>query len=141
MSVMINATLPRAEEFMALRNQTGWGEIDLETAKMAISGSLGGVSAYENDSLIGMARLIGDGSLNLYIQDVIVLPGFRRQGIARDMLRALITDMQRQFPNSCTIGLLSVAGLEGLYAAFGFNVRPDGPFGAGMHANLGALDC
>ena len=39
------------------------------------------VSAYHEEKLIGMGRLVGDGSMYWYIQDVAVLPEYQRKGI------------------------------------------------------------
>jgi Acetyltransferase (GNAT) family. len=42
----------------------------------------------END-IIGFGRVIGDGGIYLYIQDVIVLPEFQGQGIRKYIMNAI----------------------------------------------------
>ena len=83
-----------------------------------------------------MARIIGDGVLNAYIQDVIIAPDYRGQGVGRAVIQALITDMRNSIPEDCTIGLLAAAGQEGFYSSFSFITRPDKDYGAGMFAKL-----
>jgi len=39
--------------------------------------------------IIGMARVISDGCSDAYIQDVVVLPPYRKQGIGRELISRL----------------------------------------------------
>jgi ribosomal protein S18 acetylase RimI-like enzyme len=52
--------------------------------------------AYAAGSLIGTARVLSDGVCNAYLVDVWTLSEFRRQGIARAMLRRLLDRLPGQ---------------------------------------------
>jgi len=67
----IRHDLPSAEAFKSLRNMAGWGDISLRQAQQVIGNSLHGITAYDRDMAIGMARIIGDGVINTYIQDAV----------------------------------------------------------------------
>jgi predicted GNAT family acetyltransferase len=45
--------------------------------------------AFDGDRLVGMARALSDGICNAYVVDVWTQTGYRRQGIAREILRLL----------------------------------------------------
>lgn len=48
-----------------------------------------GKQTYRNSKcreLLGMARVIGDGGLFYYIQDVIFIPEYQRQGIGTQLM-------------------------------------------------------
>ena len=128
--------LPSAADFKALRDMAGWGDVSLSKARQTIANSLRGVSAYDGKEAIGMARLIGDGVLNAYIQDVVIAPDYRGQGIGKALIQALIIDMRKFMPLDCTVGLLAAKGQEGFYSSFRFISRPDKDYGAGMFAKL-----
>lgn len=43
-------------------------------------------AAYDGDQLVGLLRAVGDGATILFIQDILVLPAYQRQGIGRQLL-------------------------------------------------------
>lgn len=90
-------------------------------------------------ALIGMARVIGDGVLNLYIQDVIIAKGYRSKGLGARVLAQIITDLQSVAPKECTIGLMAAKGQSAFYTRFGFTARPNDKADAGMSAALNTL--
>ena len=132
----IKHELPSAAAFKALRDIAGWGDISLGQAQQALENSLHGVTAYDGETAIGMARVIGDGVINAYIQDVVITPNYRGRGLGKAIILALISDMKQSIPTDCTIGLLAAKGQEGFYSSFSFMTRPDTDYGAGMFAKL-----
>ena len=131
--------LPKAEAFKALRDSAGWGDVSLSQSQLALNTSLHGITVYYNNDPIGMARLIGDGVLNAYIQDVVIAPKYRRQGVGKAIMQALIADMQKLLQANCTIGLMAASSQENFYLSFSFITRPDTDYGAGMFAKLADL--
>ncbi|WP_316014347.1 GNAT family N-acetyltransferase [Roseobacter sp. HKCCA0434] len=127
----LSSDAPPVNEAMRLRAVTGWGAPDAEVLRRALDGSdLHVVARDAEGALIGMARVVGDGALYFYVQDVIVSESWRGRGVARAMVADLVARV-REEPGRC-LGLLAVAGLEGFYESLGFQRRPDGRFGAGM---------
>jgi ribosomal protein S18 acetylase RimI-like enzyme len=52
--------------------------------------------AYAAGNIIGTARILSDGVCNAYMVDVWTLSGFRRQGIARAMIKRLLDRLHGQ---------------------------------------------
>ena len=127
---------PKAEAFKALRDSAGWGDISLKQARQVLKNSRLAVTAYDGKTAIGMARAIGDGVLNMYIQDVVVAPLHQGKGVGRALISSLISDMRVSIADDCTIGLLAAAGQEQFYSSFSFITRPNKDYGAGMFAKL-----
>lgn len=48
------------------------------------------IGAFENEKLLGFIRVIGDGFTIIYIQDIIVLSDFQRQGIGRNLVQLIL---------------------------------------------------
>ncbi|MGA9696870.1 MAG: hypothetical protein WBQ62_10725, partial [Dehalococcoidales bacterium] len=64
--------LPAPEDYNRLRQLVGWGAYERAVIEQTLSNSLYFVCAVKDGEIIGMARIIGDGGIAYYIQDVIV---------------------------------------------------------------------
>ena len=89
----------QAEDFIRLRIQAGFVEIPVEHARKALRNGLMNVSAIYNGELVGMGRLVGDGAMYWYLQEIIILPQFQRKGIGTMIVNHLV-DYARE--NSAT---------------------------------------
>ena len=79
-----------AEEFITLW-ETVWGQgPSLEQTRLAMEHTLFRVSVYDGDTVIAMARMIGDMGLDYYIKDVIVRPEYQGKGIGRLLIYELL---------------------------------------------------
>lgn len=132
MAVELSSLPLTAGEFAELRAACGWGTIDPSIAERALASGLIGVVARDGDRLAGFGRVVGDGVLYFYVQDVIVHPDFRGQGVGRLIVEALLADVLKRAPIGATIGLMAAKGKEGFYQKFGFTRRPTEQLGAGM---------
>ena len=81
-------------DVLALYQAVGWNMYTRDPKKLerAIAQSLSVLGAY--DQLVGLIRAVGDGETILFIQDLLVLPSYQRQGIGRQLVDALVD----QFP-------------------------------------------
>ena len=118
----------QAEDFIRLRIQTGFAEIPVDHARKALQNGLINVSAIYNGELVGMGRLVGDGAMYWYLQEIIILPQFQRKGIGTMIVNHLV-DYARA--NSITgkfttIGGVSAKGKEPFYEKMGFEIISNG---------------
>ena len=67
---------------------------------------------------IGMGRVLSDGVSDGYIQDLVVLPGYRKSGIGRMIVSALLAACQAK--GLGWIGLIAEPGSERFYLPLGF---------------------
>ena len=81
---------------LALYQAVGWNMYTRDPKKLerATAQSLSVLGAYDGDQLVGLIRAVGDGETILFIQDLLVLPSYQRQGIGRQLVNALVD----QFP-------------------------------------------
>ena len=78
------------EEIFPLYEAVGWTNYTSNPTmlKNALEHSLFLISARDEEgNLIGFLRAVGDGFSIVYIQDIIVLPEYHRQGIGTQLLR------------------------------------------------------
>jgi len=82
-----NKTL-KQEEVLHLYNNVNWKAYtkQAETLMEAIQNSLYVLSAWDENTLVGLIRVIGDGCTIIYIQDILVLNTYQRKGIGKALM-------------------------------------------------------
>ncbi len=131
------AVAPSVEDFIQFRADCGWGRISDEQGQKALQNSLHAICAFDLDKMIGFGRLIGDGALNYYVQDLIVGPEYRNGIIGSTILDKLLGEVKaNKLDGNCTVGLMAAVGKEAFYDKFGFINRPTEKFGSGMTMDI-----
>jgi ribosomal protein S18 acetylase RimI-like enzyme len=82
--------------------------------------------------IIGLGRIVGDGGLYFYVQDIIVKPEYRGLGYSRIIMDEVMKFIKVNAKKGSFVGLFAAKGTEGLYEKYGFVIRPNEIFGAGM---------
>ncbi len=79
-------------EILPLYRAVGWSNYyeRPEMLRNAFENSLCVLGAYENERLIGVIRVVGDGYSILFIQDILVYPEYQRRGIGTGLIKALL---------------------------------------------------
>lgn len=80
------------EELVELYNSVSWIAYtqNMEVMENILENSYWYMSAYYENKLIGLIRVIGDGYSIMYIQDILVNPEYQRLGIGTNLIeRAL----------------------------------------------------
>lgn len=118
----------QAEDFVRLRIEAGFAEVPVEHARKALQNGLLNVSAIYHGELVGMGRLVGDGAMYWYLQEIIVLPEFQRKGIGTMIVNHLIDYAKANSITGkfTTIGGVSAKGKEPFYQKMGFDIIPNG---------------
>ena len=110
------------EEIVDLYKSAEWWR-DVPEVRVAVSSIIRGsfcfmVARLPEGRIIGMARAISDGCSDAYIQDVTVLPSYRKQGIGRELVRRLTeycVDRKISW-----IGLVAEPGTRDFYERLGY---------------------
>lgn len=117
--------LPSLEEYKVLCEAVGWGEvINFAAAPASLQRSLYGVVMLDGCRTVGMGRIVGDGAMYYYIQDVAVHPAYQGMGIGRRMLDSLMEWLHTHAPERAFVGLFAAEGREPFYAHYGFMRHP-----------------
>ena len=83
---------PGAQEYHELFVSTGWTrviQVSADDLMIAINNSWYWITAYEDDKLVGVGRVISDGLLYALICDLIVLPANQKHGVGGGILSRL----------------------------------------------------
>lgn len=130
--IEVSKLKPTPEEFAMLRSKVDWGETDLQLANLAIEHSLFHVTARENSKLIGMGRVVGDGALFFYIQDLVVDPDYQRKGIGDLLMEQIEQYLSENTAKGATVGLFAAQGKEAFYSRYCYVERTGNPLGLAM---------
>jgi GNAT superfamily N-acetyltransferase len=130
--IRVEVHTPSPDEYNWLRREAEWPEMDTETCRRCLPESQHVVSAFDGKALVGMGRIVGDGGLCFYIQDVIVARSHRRRGVGTALMDALMEFIAHQAVADTYVGLMSAVGKEEFYTRFGFTIRPTDTLGCGM---------
>ncbi len=117
---------PAVEDYRRLILAVGWNDHSDKAILAALSHSLYCVCLVRGKKVIGCGRVVGDGAIYFYIQDVIVLREYRGLGLGRRMMDAVMGYIERTAEPNAFIGLMAAEGVAGFYERYGFTPRPDG---------------
>lgn len=120
--------------YLNLRKAVDWKIFTEEQAKRAIEGSLLTVTVYDKDIPVGMGRIVGDGAVICYIQDLIVIPEYQGKGVGQMIMESLIDYVKEiRLPDTqIMLDLMCAIGREEFYKKYGFIARPTERLGPGM---------
>jgi len=137
----------KAEDLVSLWVAVGFlddpSKYPLEQAEKAILNGLFNVIAVSEGKVIGMGRLVGDGVMYWYLQEICVVPEYQGKGIGKAIVSRLIAYAeQHSIPGTrVTVGLMAAKDKEPFYEKFGFCKRPNDGAGCGMTKRLYISDC
>ena len=125
---------PSAEEFNYLTNSVGWGTRKNNIIDEALKNTLYSLCVYDDTKLIGYGRIIGDKTIFLYIQDIMVIPAYQNKHIGTKIMENLLKQINvyKKINPDIRTYLGASKGKEPFYEKFGFISRPNGDLGSGM---------
>ena len=82
------------DDVLHLYQAVGWTNYTNQPQMLsqALSHSLATYLARDGEEIVGLVRLIGDGFSSVFIQDLIVLPSYQRQGIGSALMKQALAD-------------------------------------------------
>jgi ribosomal protein S18 acetylase RimI-like enzyme len=124
---------PTVAELRALNAAVGWTDLPEDDGAVArgLGASLFGVVLVgAGGEIAGCARVVGDGGVYFYVQDLIVSPSLQGLGLGDLLLDEVLGYLEQAAPAGATVGLIAAEGKAGFYARRGWAPRPDA--GPGM---------
>lgn len=125
---------PTSEEHNMLSEAVGWGTRDANIVEEALRHTLYSLCVYDDNKLVGYARLIGDKTIFMYIHDVMVIPEYQKKKIGTGIMEHLLAKIEeyKKVNPELRVYLGAAKNKEPFYEKFGFVARPNENLGAGM---------
>ena len=81
-------------DVLHLYQAVGWTNYTNQPQMLAqaLSHSLAIYLARDGEKIVGLVRLVGDGFSSVFVQDLIVLPSYQRQGIGSTLMKQALAD-------------------------------------------------
>ncbi len=121
--IRIEERTPTVEQYQSLRNQTGWYKVADKTVQMGLKHNVFSVVAFDGSNIVGMGRVVGDGAIYFYIQDIIVHKDYRNKGIGGLIMDHILHHLEMNVPRNAFVGLMAAKGTKKFYANHGFVER------------------
>ena len=89
-----NQQLVALDDVLHLYQAVGWTNYTNQPQMLAqaLSHSLATYLARDGEKIVGLVRLVGDGFSSVFVQDLIVLPSYQRQGIGSNLMKEALAD-------------------------------------------------
>ncbi len=89
----------KLEDVLHLYQAVGWTNYTHQSQMLeqALSHSLVIYLALDGDAVVGLIRLVGDGFSSVFVQDLIVLPSYQRQGIGSSLMKQALEDFKEAY--------------------------------------------
>jgi predicted GNAT family N-acyltransferase len=124
---------PTVDEYNKMRESAGWGDCkNLKAVENGLASSLFHICVRKGNKLVGMGRVIGDGSMAFYIQDVIVSKEYQGKGIGTQIMNRIMDFISSVAVVGAVVGLFAAKDKESFYKKFNFIPRPNESGGKGM---------
>lgn len=122
---------PTPIEYNDLRLEGGISGKSQEAASIGLKNSLFAVCFYDEKTLIGMGRVIGDGGAFFQIVDIVVKPSYQGKGLGKRIMGELMNYLdQNTYPGSY-VSLIADDPANKLYEQFGFRYTYPNSHGMG----------
>lgn len=113
---------PTLKEYKELCTAVDWADyINLEVAEESLQNSIFAVVVLYGEEMVAMGRVVGDGKIYFYIQDIAVSPEHQGKGIGGMVMGEITEFLKQNAPDKAFIGLFASQGKEPFYKKFGFN--------------------
>ena len=82
------------DDVLRLYQAVGWTNYtnQPQMLEQSLAHSLAIYVARDGEEIVGLVRLVGDGFSSVFVQDLIVLPSYQRQGIGSTLMKQALAD-------------------------------------------------
>ncbi|PCJ58194.1 MAG: GNAT family N-acetyltransferase [Planctomycetota bacterium] len=130
---LIEKQIPK-KDYIRLIEDVGWKKyINYKAVGPALKATIWSAVAKDNKAnlIVGAVRIVGDGAIFYYIQDLMVLKKYRKRGIGTALMECANNYLTKSTPEKSFTGLFTHVSNNKLYEKFGFNSSKNGL--NGMH--------
>ena len=120
---MIKITKERSvsiDDVLHLYQAVGWTNYTNQPQMLSqsLTHSLAIYLARDGEKIVGLVRLVGDGFSSVFVQDLIVLPSYQRQGIGSSMMKEALADYKGAY--QVQLATEETGKTLGFYRSLGF---------------------
>ncbi len=109
------------EDLEKLYSSVGWIAYtnNLDVLDKAINSSLNVITAWDNEKLVGLIRVVGDNHTIIYIQDILVNPSYQNKKIGTQLMTMTLAKYKKV--RQKTLLTEDAPDVRHFYEKFGFS--------------------
>lgn len=127
---LVKFEAPKVQDYCDLRVNAGMSPKSIEAAEKGLPNACFNVTIYEQETLIGMGRVIGDGGTAFQIVDIAVDKNHQGLGYGRKIMEEIMTYIDSVAEKGTYVSLMADYPADQLYEKFGF--KSTEPYSKGM---------
>ncbi|KAK6526839.1 hypothetical protein TWF281_010036 [Arthrobotrys megalospora] len=115
---------PSADDYFRLRQVSGLTPKSREAIARGLPNTLFGVVVRlkNDDRVVGMGRVIGDGGLFFQVVDIAVEPAYQGRGIGKGIMQAIMEWVKKELFTGAYVSLIADGEAYKLYEKYGFEM-------------------
>ena len=129
--VKIKYEAPTVQDYRNMRKKAGLSEKSQKATEKGISNACFDITIYDDDLLIAMGRVIGDGGTAFQIIDIAVEPRYQGQGYGKQVMTNIMKYISSVAEDGTYVSLMADYPADKLYEQFGFMTTE--PHSCGMY--------
>lgn len=129
--IEIKHEAPTVSNYCNLRKIAGLSEKSQVAAEKGLANACFNVTIYDNQLLIGMGRVIGDGGTAFQIIDIAVDPNYQGMGYGKTIMNHVMAYISSVAESGTYVSLIADYPADKLYAQYGFITTE--PYSGGMY--------
>lgn len=132
MNIIIEKNVLTPEIYINLREKVNFKYYSYRDVEVALNNTLYSVVIYDDDTPIGIGRIVGDDRIVFFIKDIVVDPDYQKMKIGQIIMKNILEYISTKACEGAYIGLMSTKCCVDFYKKFGFIERPNDDLGPGM---------
>lgn len=100
-----------SNDFLEIRKELGWKEINKEQVEKAIKNSMINISVFNDKECMCLGRIVGDGILKGMLTDILVKNKYQGKGVGK----LVVTTLIKELSNKLNEGDLFIRGFSRMW--------------------------
>jgi len=120
---------PTVVEYESIVASVGFRSHDHAAVEIALANTVFAVCAVEEQEVVGVGRIVGDGAISFLLTNIMVCPSHQRRGIGTRIVQSLCGLMETLPYKNIVLEVVALPELQQFYERFGFKVPRNAPPG------------
>jgi len=120
---------PTVAEYESIVASVGFRGHDHAAVEIALNNTVFSVCAVEEQEIVGVGRIVGDGAISFLLTNIMVRPSHQRRGIGTRIVQSLCGLMETLPYKNIVLEVVALPELQKFYERVGFKASRNAPPG------------
>jgi GNAT superfamily N-acetyltransferase len=120
---------PTVTEYESIIASVGFRSHDRAAVEIALANTVFAVCAIEEQEVVGVGRIVGDGAISFLLTNIMVRPSHQRRGIGTRIVQSLCGLMETLPYKNIVLEVVALPELQRFYERVGFKASRNAPPG------------